>query len=359
MATVGRLVAAVRPAVAACARSQQITVAAAAAMTVTRSLHSSPPTRFPLTKDDEKKLEELWRVLNLNDEKYMGKMRPNDGKKRPMPLSPLEVKNLLFETDRNFNIPEPHGVPAIAKQAADGKLHRKLLGVGVPQSSQDWGQRDEMDQSNEGIEEDGMEGFGIGEMGGEEGGEEEVVGLKPAELVRHSLVREKLEAAGLFSRVIQIRRVSQQTGNGKIPSFTALVAVGNGNGYAGYATAGSSSPATAMDIATNRAMHRMVFIPRYNNHTIYHRLHVKERQTRIYLRPRSAGAGLIVHSTLQNLCDVCGIKDISGNVIGSVNRLNLVRAFFQAVTSQRSVEDVAKARGKNILNLKMAVNVYG
>lgn len=91
----------------------------------------------------------------------------------------------------------------------------------------------------------------------------------------------------LSMRIIEVKRVVNQTGGGKVQSFSALVAVGNGmrnrhvcphymhpqpylvlccmlagNGACGYAKGKSYDPSKATLIAIRRAARRMQFIPR-------------------------------------------------------------------------------------------------
>lgn len=47
------------------------------------------------------------------------------------------------------------------------------------------------------------------------------------------------------------------------------------------------------------------------------------------------GSGLTAHTIVQRLCELSGIYDISANIVGSTNKLNIVRAWFEAVQKQR------------------------
>ena len=63
-------------------------------------------------------------------------------------------------------------------------------------------------------------------------------------------------------RVIEVKRVVNMTSGGKLESFSALVAVGNGNGACGFARGKSYEPGKATLVATRRAMRRLMHIPR-------------------------------------------------------------------------------------------------
>jgi ribosomal protein S5 len=49
----------------------------------------------------------------------------------------------------------------------------------------------------------------------------------------------------------------------------------------------------------------------------------------------AAGHGVVAHDILQELCHLAGISDLSANVVGNTHKLNMIKAFFQALNSQR------------------------
>lgn len=58
------------------------------------------------------------------------------------------------------------------------------------------------------------------------------------------------------------------TGNlGRKSSVSMFVVTGNGNGLAGFALAKAPAPKAAIKTAKNRAGQRLMYIPRYKEHT--------------------------------------------------------------------------------------------
>jgi ribosomal protein S5 len=49
------------------------------------------------------------------------------------------------------------------------------------------------------------------------------------------------------------------------------------------------------------------------------------------------GHGLVAHDIIQDLCMLSGITDISANIVGNTHKLNMVKAFFKAVSKQKYV----------------------
>lgn len=65
-----------------------------------------------------------------------------------------------------------------------------------------------------------------------------------------------------------------------------------------------------------------------------------------------AGFGLRCHHIIFELCRAAGIHDLSARVGRSRNPMNTVKAFFEAINSQRLPEDIARARGRKMVDLR-------
>ena len=64
------------------------------------------------------------------------------------------------------------------------------------------------------------------------------------------------------------------------------------------------------------------------------------------------GFGSRGQSLIWEMCKMAGIKDISARVTRSRNPMNIVKATFQALRSQRDPEEIALARGKRMVDLR-------
>lgn len=164
---------------------------------------------------------------------------------------------------------------------------------------------------------------------------------------------DKQKIRNLYSRAIYLRRVSCQTRKGKIPSFYCLTVVGNKDGLIGL---GEGKSRDGMRVAIRKAhwnaIKNLTPIPRYENRTIIGNIDYKFHAVKLSLRSAPAGFGLRVNPNIFEVCQAAGIKDLGGKVFKSRNKMNTVKGFVEALTKQRSLEDLAAGRGKKVLDLR-------
>ncbi|KAF9406692.1 28S ribosomal protein S5, mitochondrial [Podila epigama] len=103
----------------------------------------------------------------------------------------------------------------------------------------------------------------------------------------HGLTKQDLKK--FMKRSLVVKRTSNMTTAGKIPSMYALVVVGNGDGIAGYGEGKDDEVARAVRKATNRAMRNLTAFDRYDDRTIYHDIDHKFHATKIQFRSRPPG----------------------------------------------------------------------
>lgn len=82
-----------------------------------------------------------------------------------------------------------------------------------------------------------------------------------------------------------MRVVKNQTTNGKIAHFSALVVAGNEHGGLGFAQAKQSAGPDAIQKASKKAIKSMEFFPRWQDRTIFHDDYTKFKATKLYVRP--------------------------------------------------------------------------
>ena len=145
-----------------------------------------------------------------------------------------------------------------------------------------------------------------------------------------------------YSVMIDLKRVSNQTSTGKKRTVSATVLVGNGNGLVGFAVGRSEMAMAAIRKAKNKAVNYLQFIPRYDNHTLFHNVYVKYKQTKIQMERRCPGTGLSCHRIITSIFQLAGIKDAKAKITGnSKNPLNVVRATFKGITSQQMYQMIS------------------
>ncbi|KAK5908766.1 hypothetical protein CgunFtcFv8_016797 [Champsocephalus gunnari] len=152
------------------------------------------------------------------------------------------------------------------------------------------------------------------------------------------------------SRVIELKTVFKMTAKeGRKRSISCLVAVGNGKGTAGFAVGKAADRNTALRKAKNRAIHYLHYIELYNDMTIYHDINSKFKRTTLCMKKQNEGYGLRCHRAVITLCKLIGMKDLYCKVEGSVNLLNITRAFFTGLANQQIHQTLADRKQLHVV----------
>ena len=83
-----------------------------------------------------------------------------------------------------------------------------------------------------------------------------------------------------------------------------------------------------------------------SNTTIPHESLGKVAGARVFLKPASAGTGVIAAGGVRAVLELAGVRDILTKSMGSANVLNVVMATFGALEGLRSPANEAARRGK-------------
>jgi small subunit ribosomal protein S5 len=132
----------------------------------------------------------------------------------------------------------------------------------------------------------------------------------------------------LQEKVLHIRRVSRKVPGGNYVSFSALVAVGDMQGGLGIGLAKALEVPKAIEKALHKAKKRMIKI-NLKGTTIPYDTVVKYNASKVLLKPAAVGTGLKVGSVIRSLMEIAGVKDLSGKILGSNNKINLTYAIFK------------------------------
>ena len=128
--------------------------------------------------------------------------------------------------------------------------------------------------------------------------------------------------------------------------FSAVVVVGDRKGNVGIGTGKAKEVPAAIDKATLQAKTNMVKINIVNG-TIPHETIGKYGTSKVLMLPAKEGTGIIAGGSSRAVIELAGIKDIVTKIHGSTNKINCVRATLRGLSSIRTVEQVARLRGKN------------
>jgi len=147
-------------------------------------------------------------------------------------------------------------------------------------------------------------------------------------------------------------RVVNQTRMGKVQSMYYLNVAGDMKGMVGIGEGKSTEPEDARRQAEINAVRNMVPIRRYEGRTIFGDVEGKVGATELTLMTRPPGFGIRCSYLIYEICKCAGISDLAARVTRARNPMNTVKATMQALLSQRIPEDIARARGKKLVDVR-------
>lgn len=152
--------------------------------------------------------------------------------------------------------------------------------------------------------------------------------------------------------VISIGRVTKVTKGGRHFRFSAVVVVGDKKGRVGLGTGKSNEVPDAIKKASQAATKNIVKVSIVEERTIPHEAIGVCGASRVMLKPANKGTGVKAGGPVRSVLEMAGIKDILSKSLGSSTKVNMAYATLEALKSQKTIEEVARLRGKKVEEIR-------
>ena len=149
----------------------------------------------------------------------------------------------------------------------------------------------------------------------------------------------------LKESIINIRRFAKTVKGGRNMRFSVTVVVGNGEGYVGVGLGKAQEIPEAVRKAIEDAKKHLILVPTVGT-TIPHRTLGIFGAGQVLIMPAAPGTGVIAGSSVRQVLEAAGVKDVRAKSIGSSNSGNMAYATIEGLRGLKTVEQISRLRGK-------------
>ena len=149
----------------------------------------------------------------------------------------------------------------------------------------------------------------------------------------------------LTDRVVHISRVAKVVKGGRRFSFSALVVVGDGNGYVGYGLGKANEVPEAIRKGVEQAKKNLIKVPIVAGQTIPFEILGTFGAGKVLMMPASPGTGVIAGGAARAVFESAGLHNILAKCLGSNNPHNVVKAAFAGLSRLKTAEELMARRG--------------
>lgn len=161
------------------------------------------------------------------------------------------------------------------------------------------------------------------------------------------MARINADTLNLEERVVRTNKVQKTHKGGRTMSWSTLVVVGDGNGYVGAGIGKARAIPDAIRKGVEDAKKNIIQVPIVDG-TIPHEILANHGASQVLLRPAAAGTGVVAGGAVRILLEAAGVRDVLAKSLGAANPVNNAWACINALKALRTVEEIARLRGKTV-----------
>lgn len=149
-------------------------------------------------------------------------------------------------------------------------------------------------------------------------------------MVKRREPRIKPEEREFEQKVIDLARVTRVVAGGKRMRFRACMAIGDGKGRVGIGVAKGADVTIAINKAVNKAKRNLITVFIISD-TIPFEVRNKYKAAKVLLKPAPRGTGVKAGGAMRVILELAGIPNVVGKILGSSNKINIVRSTIEAL----------------------------
>lgn len=151
------------------------------------------------------------------------------------------------------------------------------------------------------------------------------------------------ERSEFDQKVVEVKRVTRVVAGGKRMRFRALVVIGDHKGRVGMGLKKGVDFSESVNKAATAAKKNMITLP-LTQDTIPHEMKIKYKSSSLMLRPAKPGTGVIAGGAIRQVFELAGVKNVVSKMLGSNNKVNNIKAVFEAFKHMKSKQALSQKR---------------
>ena len=149
------------------------------------------------------------------------------------------------------------------------------------------------------------------------------------------------EESEFKEKLVAVNRVTKVVKGGRNFRFSALIVIGDGK---------AAEIPEAIRKGVEDAKKNLITVPIVGT-TIPHEVIGKFGTGSVVLKPAPEGSGVIAGGPARAVIETAGIRDIVTKSYGTNNPINVVKATLEGLSRLKTIEEVARLRGKSVEEL--------